>query len=235
MRKLIIIPAYNEEGNLPSLLEELKAYQHEYDIVVVDDASRDRSALIARRFEGVTVIQLAANLGIGGAVQTGFKYAVAHHYDMAIQIDGDGQHDPIWLEKLTAPIMRGEANCVIGSRYMKDNPDRDYKTPFFRRVGMLFSSYILFLASGKRITDTTSGLRALDRQALTFFATDYPVDHPEAEALLMLLQQGFTIKEIPVKMRSRQAGQSLFTSLKAVKYPFRVLVGFLGLMIKKKQ
>lgn len=235
MRKLIIIPAYNEEGNLPALLEELKAYQNEYDILVVDDASRDDSALIARRFEGVIVIQLPANLGIGGAVQTGFKYAVAHHYDIAIQVDGDGQHDPIWLDKLIAPIIRGEANCVIGSRYMRGEPDRDYKTPFFRRLGMLFSSYILFLASGKQITDTTSGFRALDRHALVFFATDYPVDHPEAEALLMLLQQGFTIKEIPVKMRSRQAGQSLFTSLRAVKYPFRVLVGFLGLMIKKKQ
>jgi len=234
MRKLVIVPAFNEEGNLSSLLEELEVYQHKYDIVVIDDASRDNSALIARRFEGVTVIQLAANLGIGGAIQTGFKYAVAHQYDIAIQIDGDGQHDPAWLEKLTAPIVRCEANCVIGSRYMKDNPDLEYKTPFFRRLGMYFSSYILFLASGKLITDTTSGFRALDRQALNYFANDYPVDHPEAEALLMLMRQGFTIIEIPVKMRGRQAGQSLFTSLKAVKYPFRVLVGFLGLMIKKR-
>lgn len=234
MKKLIIVPAFNEEGNLSSLLKELEAYQHKYDIVVIDDASRDNSALIARRFKGVTVIQLAANLGIGGAVQTGFKYAVMHDYDVVVQLDGDGQHDPVWLEKVTAPILNGEANCVIGSRYMKESPDRDYKTPFFRRLGMLFSSYILFLASGKRIADTTSGLRALDRQALTFFAKDYPVDHPEAEALLMLIRQGFTIKEIPVKMRSRQTGQSLFTSFKAVKYPFRVLVGFLGLIIKKR-
>lgn len=234
MKILLIIPAFNEEGNLPSLLEELKAYQVFYEILVVDDASKDNSAFLARKFEGISVIQLAANLGIGGAVQTGFKYAVAYDYDITVQLDGDGQHDPAWIDQLISPIVTGNANCVIGSRYLKNNPDHDYKTPFLRRVGMIFSSLILFLASGKWITDTTSGFRALDRKATKYFSNEYPTDHPEAEALLLLIQHGFEIKEIPVKMRSRYMGQSLFTLVKSIKYPFRVVVGFLGLLLKKK-
>jgi len=234
MKTLVIVPAFNEEGNLPKLLDELLSYRNRYDVLVVDDGSRDESAQIARQ-RNVPVIQLPANLGIGGAVQTGFKYAVEKNYDIVVQLDGDGQHDPIWLDHVIGPIIQGEANCVIGSRYLKENSDRDYKTPFFRRIGMIFSSLILFLATGKWITDTTSGFRALDRQALKYFSNDYPIDHPEAEALLMLFQRGFVMKEIPVKMRSRQTGVSLFTWVKAIKYPVRVLIGFVGLLIQRKR
>ena len=233
MKILIIVPAFNEEESLPTLLDELNKYADKYDILVVDDASQDNTTEVALGKKAFA-IRLAANLGIGGAVQTGFKYAVANDYDIAVQVDGDGQHDPVWIEKLITPIVQGDANCVIGSRYLKDNHDLDYKTPLFRRIGMLFSSFILLLASGHLITDTTSGLRALDRKALTYFSKEYPTDHPEAEALLMLFQQSFVIKEIPVKMRGRHAGSSLFTLVKSVKYPFRVLVGFLGILIKKK-
>jgi glycosyltransferase involved in cell wall biosynthesis len=234
MKTLIIVPAFNEAGNLPKLLDELSSYRDRYDVLVVDDGSRDDSAQLARE-RNVRVVRLPANLGIGGAVQTGFKYALAKEYEVVVQLDGDGQHDPIWLDDVTAPILQGEANCVIGSRYLRKNFDREYKTPFLRRIGMLFSSLILFLASGRWITDTTSGFRALDRQALIFFSNDYPIDHPEAEALLMLLQKGFVIKEVPIKMRSRQAGSSLFTWVRAIKYPIRVLIGFLGLLIQKKR
>lgn len=233
MKTLVIIPAFNEEGNLPSLLDELHQYRDKYDVLVVDDASQDNTKAIARERQ-VSVIQLATNLGIGGAVQTGLKYAVANNYDIAVQVDGDGQHDPSWIDKIISPVVQGEANFVIGSRYLRSSPDRDYKTPFFRRVGMLFSSFILFLATGKWITDTTSGFRALDRQAIIYFSKEYPTDHPEAEALLLLLQQGYTIKEVPISMRSRQSGHSLFTLATSIKYPFRVLVGFLGLLIKKQ-
>lgn len=234
MKTLVIVPAFNEEGNLPKLLDELLSYRNRYDVLVVDDGSRDDSSQIARQRD-VPVIQLPANLGIGGAVQTGFKYAIEKNYDIVVQLDGDGQHDPIWLDHVIDPIIQGEANCVIGSRYLKENSDRDYKTPFFRRIGMIFSSLILFLATGKWITDTTSGFRALDRQALKYFSNDYPIDHPEAEALLMLFQRGFVIKEIPVKMRSRQTGVSLFTWVRAIKYPVRVLIGFVGLLIQRKR
>lgn len=231
MRVLLIIPAFNEVENLQALLVELRQYRSQYDIVVVDDASADQTAQIAES-NNVPVLRLAANLGIGGAVQTGFKYAVRNGYDIAVQLDGDGQHDPAWIEHLLKPIASGEMDCVIGSRYVGQDYDRDYKTPFLRRVGMIFSTAVLFLTTGKKITDTTSGFRALNYRSFEFFAREYPVDHPEAEALLMLHQAKFQFKEIPVKMRGRTSGRSLFTLLKATQYPIRVLVGFLGILLR---
>lgn len=231
MKVLLIIPAFNEAESLQTLLMELRQQYSQYGIVVIDDASTDQTAEVVRS-AGIPVLRLAANLGVGGAVQTGFKYAVRNNYDVAIQFDGDGQHDPAWIEQLLKPIARGEADCVIGSRYMGPDSDRGYKTPFARRVGMIFSSTLLFLATGQKITDTTSGFRALNYRSFEFFAREYPVDHPEAEALLMLHRSKFRLKEIPVKMRSRQTGQSLFTSLKAIQYPVRVLIGFLGILLR---
>lgn len=231
MKVLLIIPAFNEAENLPLLLSELRQHYSQYDVIVIDDASSDQTAQVAQS-HNVPVLRLAANLGIGGAVQTGFKYALLHSYDVVVQLDGDGQHDPSWIEELLKPIARGEADCVIGSRYLGHDYDNDYKTPFLRRVGMIFSSLILFLATGRKISDTTSGFRALNYRSFEFFAREYPVDHPEAEALLMLHQAGFEINEIPVKMRGRAFGRSLFTLLRSAQYPFRVLVGFLGIVLR---
>jgi glycosyltransferase involved in cell wall biosynthesis len=152
-----------------------------------------------------------------------------------VQLDGDGQHDPFWIEALLKPIARGEADCVIGSRYLGEDYDKDYETPFLRRIGMIFSSFVLFLATGKKITDTTSGFRALNYRSFEFFAREYPVDHPEAEALLMLHQAGLKLKEIPVKMRGRAFGRSLFTLLRSTQYPIRVLVGFLGILLRGRR
>jgi glycosyltransferase involved in cell wall biosynthesis len=230
MRILLIVPAHNEEENLPALLKEIK--NRGYDAVVVDDASTDGSA-DAARVACVPVLSLPVNLGIGGGVQTGFLYAVRNHYDIAVQVDGDGQHSTEWLPAILAPILADEADCVVGSRYVPECPDDDYKTPFVRRAGMYFSTGILALFTGIRIHDTTSGFRALNRRAFTFFSTDYPVDHPEAESLLLLHQLGFRIKEVPVKMRCRTAGQSLFTMTRAALYPLRVVIGFAGLVFKK--
>jgi len=228
MKILIVIPAHNEAENLPGLLAEVKLSGH--DAVVINDASTDATEGVALSL-GAPVLSLAANLGIGGAVQTGFKYAVRNNYDVVVQLDGDGQHNPAWLENVLDPIRRGEADCVIGSRYMPEGFDRDYKTSFPRRMGMHFSTGILFLATKLRITDTTSGYRALNRAAFTYFARDYPVEHPEALALCMLHRAGFRITEIPIKMRRRAAGESLFTLSKAALYPFKVIIGFIGLMI----
>lgn len=228
---LIVVPAYNEEENLPRLLEEIRSYG--LDVVVVNDASTDSTAKVARQLQ-VPVLSLAANLGIGGAVQTGFKYAVQNGYDVVVQIDGDGQHDPRWVEEIVGPISSGVADCVIGSRYVPGKPDIGYRTPIARRIGMYFSTWILFAATGLRVNDTTSGFRALGRPAIEYFAQAYPVDHPEAETLLMLHQRGYRILELPVTMRCRVAGQSLFTFAKAALYPIRVIVGFIGLWLKRK-
>jgi glycosyltransferase involved in cell wall biosynthesis len=231
MKTLIIVPAFNEQDNLPKLLGEIEVLG--YDVVVIDDGSVDATASVVRDL-GVPLLSLTTNLGIGGAVQTGFKYALHHRYDIVVQVDGDGQHNPIYIENVIEPLRRGQADCVIGSRYVPKQPDDEYKTPLLRRMGMYFSTGILWLATGVRINDTTSGLRALNSDAFTFFANNYPVDHPEAEALLMLHQMGFRIQEVPVKMRGRKHGQSLFNFAKAALYPMRVVIGFIGLWIKRK-
>lgn len=224
---LVIVPAFNEEENLPSLLDDLSRYG--YSVVVVNDCSSDATSERVRE-RGVTVLDLPANLGIGGGVQTGFKYAVANGFDIVVQIDGDGQHDPQWISTVIQPLIDGEYDCVIGSRYLPDSRDIEYKTPVARRIGMHFSTSILRLATGLKIFDTTSGFRALNRSAFEFFARSYPVDHPEAEALLVLYRRGFRIKEVPIKMRRRVYGTSLFNLTRAALYPLRVIVGFVGII-----
>lgn len=226
-RVLIIIPAFNEEENIPSLLDEIS--EAKFTHIVVNDFSSDHTSARARQ-SGAIVLDLPANLGIGGGVQTGFKYAVENNFDIAVQIDGDGQHDPKWIQTVIQPIIDEELDCVIGSRYLPGNPDIDYKTPLVRRIGMHFSTAILKLATGLKIHDTTSGYRALNRKAFEFFAHSYPVDHPEAEALLILHRNGFRVGEVPIKMRRREHGSSLFNLTRSALYPLRVIVGFFGVI-----
>ena len=229
MKILIIIPAHNEEESLPALLGEIS--QSGCDAIVVNDASHDGTEQVVKT-ANFPILSLPVNLGIGGGVQAGFMYAMRNGYDVVVQIDGDGQHDPAQLDSVLSPILAGEADCVIGSRYLPDAPDLGYVTPFSRRMGMYFSTGILFLATGLRINDTTSGFRALNRAAFNYFATEYPVDHPEAESLLILHQAGLRIMERPTKMRCRYSGQSLFTFFRALLYPLRVIVGFMGILYK---
>jgi glycosyltransferase involved in cell wall biosynthesis len=228
---LVIVPAFNEEKNLPALLDRLLKLDR--TVVVVNDCSGDSTVDCARAM-GVPVLDLPANLGIGGAVQTGFKYAVANNFDIAVQIDGDGQHDPAWIDTVILPLVQGQVDCAIGSRYVPDAPDRDYRTPLARRIGMRFSTAILEFATGLRIHDTTSGFRALNRPAFEFFSQSYPVDHPEAEALLVLHRKGFRIQEVPIKMLGRMHGSSLFNLTRSALYPLRVIVGFVGIIFAGK-
>jgi glycosyltransferase involved in cell wall biosynthesis len=229
IRVLVVIPARDEESNLAPLLQEVR--KAGYDAIVINDDSRDATAIVAKA-AGFPVLTLPINLGTGGSVQTGFIYGMQRGYDIVVQIDGDGQHDPAQIQNIIAPILAGEADCVIGSRYLPDAPDRHYTTPITRRLGMHFSTALLRLASGLWIYDTTSGFRALSRPAFSYFANAYPVDHPEAEALLMLHQRGFRIREAPARLRPRSVGRSQFTFFRAVLYPARVIVGFLGVLFK---
>ncbi len=232
MKRLCIVPAHNEAESLPALLSEIR--RAGFDAVVIDDASTDDTAAIARAV-GARVLSLPVNLGIGGAVQTGFLFAMREGYDVVVQVDGDGQHDPAWLPAVVAPLVDGRADCVIGSRYIPGALDAGYRTPLARRLGMRFSTTLLWLATGLRINDTTSGLRAMNRRAFAYAARHYPTDHPEAEALLMYHQAGFRILEVPVTMRARAAGQSLFTLVRAALYPLRVVVGFLGIITPRRR
>jgi glycosyltransferase involved in cell wall biosynthesis len=176
------------------------------------------------RSHGARVITLPFNLGIGGAVQTGLKFACRHHYDVAIQIDGDGQHLPSEIPLLIAPLQRHEADVCIGSRYLGP---RRYHTPLMRRLGMLIFSVVNSLLIGQRITDNTSGFRAFNRRAIEFLSANYPGDYPEPEVVVMLGRNGFRLKEVPVKMRQRSTGESSIGSIRAVYYMVKVLLAIL--------
>jgi glycosyltransferase involved in cell wall biosynthesis len=227
---LAIVPAFDEAASIAKVIEEIRAAQPEVDVVVIDDCSRDDTARLARE-AGAAVISLPVNLGIGGAVQTGFKYAVAQGHDAAVQVDGDGQHDASQLDLVLAPLEAGTANVVIGSRFLADT---GYRASPPRRAGMLLFGALVRAATGQRITDTTSGFRALDREAFAFLARNYPVDFPDAETLVLLRRAGFRLMEVSVRMRPRPAGRSTTTPIRALYYPFKQLVSVLAVLLRKR-
>lgn len=222
-KRLVIVPAYNEEKNIGQVVDDILGAGLGFDVVVIDDGSQDRSGEIARA-HGARVIKLPFNLGIGGAVQTGLKFAWRQGYDVAIQIDGDGQHVPAEIPHLLAPIQRREADVVIGSRYLGA---RRYRTPILRRAGMIVFSAVNSLLIGQRITDNTSGFRAFNRRAIEFLCQHYPSDYPEPEAVVILGRNGFRLQESAVQMRQRLAGESSINSLRSVYYMVKVLLAIL--------
>lgn len=222
-KRLVIVPAYNEEKNIGQVVDDILGAGLGFDVVVIDDGSQDRSGEIARA-HGARVIKLPFNLGIGGAVQTGLKFAWRQGYDVAIQIDGDGQHVPAEIPHLLAPIQRREADVVIGSRYLGA---RRYRTPILRRAGMIVFSAVNSLLIGQRITDNTSGFRAFNRHAIEFLCQHYPSDYPEPEAVVILGRNGFRLQESAVQMRQRLAGESSINSLRSVYYMVKVLLAIL--------
>lgn len=220
MKIVVIIPAYNEERNIGGVLREVRAAQPSAHVVVVNDGSTDDTKGVAER-EGATVLELPINLGIGGAVQTGFLYADSQNYDIAIQIDGDGQHVPSYIGDLIEPIGQGKADVVIGSRFL----DRGgFKSTFFRRVGIYAFSLLNSILIGQKITDNTSGFRAYNRRAIRFLSTNYPYDYPEPEAVILLGRNNFKIAEVPVRMREREHGRSSITRFRTVYYMVKVVL-----------
>lgn len=220
MKKLIIIPAYNEEKNLPHVIKAIRASHPHWDILVINDGSQDRTAEVASSL-GCEVVSLPFNLGIGAAVQTGFLYAQKYGYDIAVQVDADGQHLPEEIERIVQPILKNEYDVVIGSRYVKRS---NYRTPWTRRLGMIILSGINSLILGKKITDTTSGFRAYNRRAILFLAENYPDDYPEPEALVLLSRNGFRVGEVPVQMNERMIGQSSITPIRSIYYMVKVIL-----------
>lgn len=216
-RILAIIPAFNEEKSIHSVIRKLKDCSS-VDILVVDDGSHDKTAERAAQ-EGVTVIRLPFNLGIGGAMQTGYMYARNNNYDIAIQVDADGQHDPEYLEKLIKPVIDGKCDMAIGSRYVRRTA---YKSSISRRAGMVFFSWLIHLLTGNIIKDTTSGFRAVNKKIIEYFADNYPTDYPEVDVLVRLYKKGFQMLEVPVEMKERQCGRSSITPLKSLYYMIKV-------------
>lgn len=214
------MPAFNEANNIASVINELKSTELPLDILVVDDGSTDATVEIASCL-GVHLIRLPFNLGIGGAVQTGFRFAVQNGYDIAIQLDSDGQHIPQEIPKLLKPILREQVDMCIGSRYLQQT---EYQTPLSRRIGMVCFSIINSLLVGQRITDNTSGFRAFNRKAIEFLVENYPMDYPEPETIVILGRNGFRIQECAVNMRKRKSGESSITTLLSIYYMFKVLL-----------
>jgi glycosyltransferase involved in cell wall biosynthesis len=205
VRRIAVVPAFNEQQNVGRVIEEIRAFDPGLDIVVVDDGSVDATADVARR-HGAIVLRLPFNLGIGVAVQTGFRYAFENDYDLAVRVDGDGQHDPSHLDRVIAPILAGDADIAVGSRFVADA--EGYRSSRSRRIGIRLLAAVVSRIIGRRVTDTTSGFQALNRKGIALFARDYPHDYPEVEATLMLHKHRLRLSELPVRMRERAAGQS---------------------------
>ncbi len=229
-RVLAVVPAYNEEGAIGRLVDEIAEHQPELDVVVLDDSSTDETATVAED-HGATVLRLPFNVGIGGAVQTGFRYALEQDYDVAVRLDGDGQHDPSEISKLLGPVERGEANLVIGSRFV--DPNGTYRPPLARRLGIRVFARLVSLLGGQRVTDTTSGFVALDRLGIELFASEYPHDYPEVEATLVALRSGLRLRQVQVDMRERETGASSITFVRSLYYIVKVTLALLVASLRR--
>jgi glycosyltransferase involved in cell wall biosynthesis len=231
MTKLLaIVPAYNEAAAISSTVVEIRTHAPEFDVLVIDDGSTDDTAAVAAA-EGARVIRHPFNLGIGGAVQSGYQYALEQGYDVAVQVDGDGQHDARHIGDLLAQLRaQPELNLVTGSRFLAED-GHGYRSSVSRRLGIRLFSSVLSAVCGRPVTDPTSGFRMTDRRGIELFARDYPHDYPEVEAVLMCHAHRLTAVEVPVRMRARQTGRSSIGSTQSAYYMVKVLLAvFVGLL-----
>jgi glycosyltransferase involved in cell wall biosynthesis len=221
-----VVPAWNEEGAIGRVVDEITAFDRVATVVVVDDASSDATAEVAEE-HGATVLRLPFNVGIGGAVQTGFRYARDEGFELAVRLDGDGQHDAAELHRLLEPVLSGRADLAIGTRFAGL---QTYRAPIARRVGIGLFAKLVSLRVRQRMTDTTSGFRAVNRRGICLFAADYPHDYPEVEAVVTAARGDLRVCEVPVAMRQRVTGRSSITTVRSFYYVAKVLLAlFVGL------
>jgi glycosyltransferase involved in cell wall biosynthesis len=227
---LAIVPAYNESASIASTIADLRDHAPGFDVLVIDDGSTDDTSRAAQK-AGAKVIRHPFNLGIGGAVQSGYQYALDHEYDYAVQFDGDGQHDARHLDELLAHLRaRHELNMVTGSRFLVREGD-SYRSSMPRRLGIRLFARVLSMVVGHTVTDPTSGFRMVDRRGIELFARDYPHDYPEVEAVLLLHFHRLRSTEVPVRMRARTAGVSSINASRSIYYMIKVLLAiFVGLL-----
>ena len=220
---LIIIPAYNEAENIEKVVDNLINSFPQYDYIIINDGSKDETERICMN-NGYKILNLPINMGIGGAVQTGYRYARDNHYDIAVQIDGDGQHDVSFLAEMIKLIEENKADVVIGSRFVEKE---GFQSSQMRRVGINFLSILAWILTGVRVKDITSGYRVINRKFIKIFAEDYPSDYPEPEAMVIAAVHGGKIVEYPVVMRERENGESSITLKKSVYYMIKVTLAML--------
>jgi glycosyltransferase involved in cell wall biosynthesis len=229
MKKLIIIPAYNESANIENTVKDIVTNAPDFDYVIINDCSTDNTLEICER-NGFNVVNLPLNLGIGGAVQTGYRYAYNNGYDIAVQVDGDGQHDPAFLTKMAEVMVAEKADMLIGSRFLEKE---GFQSSRVRRMGITYFTWLIKLFTRKKITDPTSGLRMINSDIIEIFAESYPRDYPEPESVVHVIRLGKNVREIPVIMRERQGGKSSIRFFSSIYYMIKVTVAILTELMRK--
>lgn len=218
MKILLIIPAYNEADNIEKLVNVIRDYYPQYDYLIVNDCSSDNTKKILDEIRA-NYVDLSVNLGIGGAVQTGYRYAYQNGYDIAIQVDGDGQHDVSYVKKLVEPIEKGEADICIGSRFIEKE---GFQSSATRRLGINILSNLIWMCTGKRVYDVTSGFRAVNRRFIEVYMRNYPQDYPEPEAIVAAVMNGGRLQEVAVQMKEREGGESSINFKRSIYYMIKV-------------
>ena len=231
MKKIVIIPAYNEISNIRTTVQDILDHAPGFDYVIINDCSQDGTMRFCTE-QGMNIINLPVNLGIGGAVQTGYLYAWRNGYDVAVQFDGDGQHDASYLGEMADFLQAQQADMVIGSRYIRRE---GFQSSSIRQFGIRYFSAWIKLLTGKRVTDPTSGMRMVNRDVMKIYSEDYPVDYPEPESVVTILRMGKKVSEIPVIMRERQGGVSSISPRKAVYYMIKVTLAILMECLRKRR
>ena len=230
MKRLIIIPAYNESENIEKTVQMIENHASGFDYIIINDCSTDNTREICQK-RGFNMVSLPINLGIGGAVQTGFKYALEKGYDLTVQVDGDGQHDPSFLGEMAKTLETEGCDVVIGSRFINKE---GFQSSGLRRIGIKYFTFLIKLLTGVRITDPTSGLRMINRGVIEMFAKDYPKDYPEPESIVAVLRQKKSIVEIPVVMKAREGGVSSISMKKSVYYMIKVSLAIIIERIRRQ-
>lgn len=230
MKTMVLIPAFNEATRIGEVVRAVRALHPDYDVVVVNDGSRDDTVQKASE-AGATVVSHLFNMGYGVSIQTGYKYALLHDYRFLVQMDGDGQHDPAGIDELLAPVLAGETDFALGSRFLNNE---SYEPSLARRIGMLFFCHLVSWMIGKNITDSTSGFQAFNHRVIRFFTSAaFPCDYPDADMLLTLHRAGFSIKEVPVRMYANTTGKSMHGGWRPLYYMFKMLLSIFVTLLRK--
>lgn len=229
MKKLVIIPAYNEQDSIVRTVNDIKENAPDFDYIVINDCSTDNTLQVCRDND-MKHLDLPVNLGIGGAVQSGYLYGVRNGYDIAVQFDGDGQHSAKYLNDMAALLVKEQADMVIGSRFITNE---GFQSSFIRRVGIRHFNILIKLLTGQKITDPTSGMRMVNREIMQLFSEDYPKDYPEPESVVSILTNGRKVMEIPVLMNERSEGVSSISPGKSIYYMIKVTIAMIIAKLRK--
>ncbi len=231
MKKIVIIPAYNEIESIVNTVEDIRENAPGFDYIIINDCSQDGTMRFCTQM-GMNIINLPVNLGIGGAVQTGYLYAWRNGYDVAVQFDGDGQHDAKYLNAMADYLEANDADMVIGSRFINKE---GFQSSGLRRFGIRYFSLLIRFLTGKSVLDPTSGMRMVNRDVMKIYSEDYPVDYPEPESVVTILNMGKKVMEVPVIMRERQAGVSSISAGRSVYYMVKVTLAILMERMRKRR